>query len=287
MSTSQHRPSSPVASPCPTARSGPNGRARAAQAGITVLELMVTVALIGIISAVGYNAIRFVTGETLREDSVKIAQTLRAAHNMATTSSTHHRVVFDLDNQRYRIEMCEGEILLRRSESEEVPEDDDKDGKGDDVSSGREAIERSLRDSSIPTELAEATSPEDAAKVAEALTGQRVGSARCRPPELPTGARDGRGNERKLMAEDGIKIRRIMVQHLEDEQSGGLVNVHFFPLGYTEKTLIEVSDEDGDTYTILIHAFSGRIEMRTGKVDGDEFMMRRADGEQVDERGER
>jgi hypothetical protein len=65
------------------------------------------------------------------------------------------------------------------------------------------------------------------------------------------------------------------------------VTVNFFPLGYTEKAVIELSDGEGDTYAVVVHAFTGKIEIRQGRFDAEDFMHYRADGEQQDERGER
>ena len=251
-------------------------RGAAGMAGMTILELMITLAVIGLIMFIGINAVRYVAGTALREDTTQIGQVLRAAHNMATTTARHHRVVFDLDKHAYRIEMCEGDIRLRFAERERILDPDEQTSADD--------IQRTLRDSSIPPEIAQAASPAEAAEMAAALTGSRVGDARCGPPVLPTGDRDGRGVQRQLDTESGMKIRRMFVQHLEDEQSSELVHVNFFPLGYAEKTLIEIGDERGNAYTVLVHAFTGRVEFRDGRVDEDEFMMRRADGERASER---
>ncbi len=246
------------------------------QSGMTILELMITLAVVGLVMVVGYNAVRFVAGSALSEGATEVGQILRASYSMATTTGKHHRVVFDLEKQTFQIEMCEGDIRLRLGDKEEIPEEDEE--------KTAEEIQQTLRDSSIPAEVAKATSPEEAAKMAAALTGTRVGTATCGPPQTPTGDRDGRGAQRSLDTDSGIKIGRMFVQHLEGEQSSGIVHVNFFPLGLGEKALIEVSDEDGDAITVLVHAFTGRIEFRDGRVDEDDFMMRRADGERVNER---
>ena len=248
-------------------------RAIHSQRGMTILEVMITLVVVGFIMLIGYNAVLYVTGSALREGTTELAQVLRAAHNMATTTGKHHRVVLDLDEQTYRIESCEGDIRLRFAEKEEVVEEGEAKSLDD--------IRQTLRDSSIPPEVASAASPEEAAKMAEAITGTRIGTAICKPPELPTGDRDGRGAQRKLG--EGLEVRRLFVQHLEGEQATGIVHINFFPVGRGEKALIEIGDERDKAFTILVHAFSGRIEFRDGRVDEDEFMFRRADGERIDE----
>jgi hypothetical protein len=243
---------------------------------MTVLELMITMAVIAFLVIIGYNGVRYVSKSDLREDTTEVAAVLRAAYNMATTMVAHHRVVFDLDEQTYRIEMCEGDIALKLQEREEILKSGDADKADELVQSGR--------DSSLPPEMAQAMSPEDAARIASALSGSSVGTARCKPPELPTGDADGRGAMRRIRSDRGLKIREVHVQHLEGEQSSGTVTVNFFPLGRAEKAVIELGDEDGNVYTLLVHGITGRVELRVGEVDPDDHMMRRADGEKVDER---
>lgn len=254
-------------------------RGQRQQSGMTIIEVMITLAVVGFLMLIGYSGVRYVAGSALRESATEVAQILRAAYNMATISGMHHRVIFDLENQSFRIETCEGDIRLRFAEKEEVPDEDE-----DEEDRSPEAARKKLRDSSIPAEVADAATPEEAAKMAAALSGSRVGTATCRPPELPTGDLDGRGAERQLDPDGQIKVRRMFVQHLEGEQSSGIVHVNFFPLGYGEKAMVEVGDESGDAYTVLIHAFTGRVELRNDRVDEDDFMYRRADGEKVEER---
>lgn len=256
------------------ARGQARGQARR-QHGLTVLELIITLAVVAFLVIIGYNGVRYVGKSDLREDTAQVAAVLRAAYNMATLSGKHHRVVFDLDEQTFRIEMCEGNIALRLSEREEVLEEGDARDL-DKLTQGA--------DSSLSSQLAQAKSPEDAANRAAALVGTRVGAAQCKPPELSTGDADGRGATRRMRKDRDLAIRRIVVQHLEDEHVKGVVHVNFFPLGRAEKAVIEVGNDDGDVYTLLVHGLTGRIEITDEQVDPDDHMMRRADGEKVDER---
>jgi hypothetical protein len=243
---------------------------------MTVLELMITMAVIAFLVIIGYNGVRYMSKSDLREDTTEVAAVLRAAYNMATTMVTHHRVVFDLDEQTYRIEMCQGDIALRLQEREEILASGDAEE--------AEKLVQAGHDSSLPPEMAQAMTPEDAARIAGALEGSRVGAATCQPPELSTGDADGRGAMRRIRTDRGLKIRGIHVQHLEGEQSSGIVYVNFFPLGRAEKAMIEVGDDNGNVYTLLVHGLTGRVEFRAGEVDPDDHMMRRADGERADER---
>ena len=73
------------------------------------------------------------------------------------------------------------------------------------------------------------------------------------------------------------------VQHLEEPVTEGEVSINFFPLGHAEKALLEVADDEGTQYTVLLHGLTGRVEVRDGEVDPDKHMRRNAAGDEVDE----
>jgi prepilin-type N-terminal cleavage/methylation domain-containing protein len=290
---------------------------------MTLLELLVVMAVVGLLMALGVRGVRWLRSSSLRDVTTEIAAVFRVTYNLATLSATHHRVVFDLDAQTYRIEACEGEVTLQRHEREEVAEP------GDDGAAGAGAgalpgglpggkagglpggglpggglgglgglpgmpslpgglppglMPRPGAGGDIPSEILSAGSLEEATRLATDLAGSNVGGASCHPADADTLDSQGRGVERKIPKEEGLRITRMFVQHLEGEQRDGTVYVNFFPLGYAEKAAIEVADEDGTTYTLLLHALTGRVEFRSGRVEPEEHILQRADGEEVEER---
>lgn len=266
---------------------------------MTILELLVVIAMVGMLLALSVRGVRWLRSSSLRETATEIAAVLRASYNMATLSAMHHRVVFDLDEQSYRIEACEGEVTLRRLDREEVSDDEEEaeragaprlPGGGLSMPGGAlpgglsGVMPRAGAGSDIPSEILSAASLEEATKLATDLAGSSVGGARCRPADLSTGDSEGRGTERRIDREAGLRITRMFVQHLEGEQREGIVYVNFFPLGYAEKAAVEVADDDGTTYTLLVHALTGRVEFRDGRVDPERHLLLRADGEAVEER---
>jgi hypothetical protein len=201
---------------------------------------------------------------------------LRAAQNMAQLSGLDHRVIFDLDHQTYRIEQCPGELKLHKQAKEDHPEP---------AAAGQPEVELPPN-VDIPPELLANIDPAQADKLKAALAGtslQDGPASGCQVPTLPNGDADGRGNERSMNTEDDIKIRRILVQHLEDPALDGIVTIHFFPLGNAEKAMIVVGDDDNNFYSLLLHPFTGRVEVKKGEVDADEFMRRDAAGNKVED----
>ncbi len=245
---------------------------RPAQRGMTLIEIMITLAVVGLAMYVGYMAVRRVSKSDLREDAGQIAATLKNGYRMATISGLHHRVVIDLEEQTFRIETCQGKVALRKSEREELPDDEADDGYEPYVDP-------------MTAQMLDAVSPEEATKIAAAIEGSKVGEAKCALSTLPNGDSDGRANLRQLNVGRDITFKRVFVQHLDDAQMSGTVTINFFPLGYAEKAIVEVGNDDGDRFSILVHGLTGRVELRDGELrDPNDHMMRDAAGDRMEER---
>ncbi len=247
---------------------------RHSASGMTILELLLVMGVIGLLMMVGYSLIRDVRQTSLREDATDIAAVLRATYNFTTQTGKHHRVVFDLSEQTYRIEVCEGAVAVQRAEDEEVAAETPEDP--EDVETLEDLASRGV----LPKSMLEAMDPEKATRVAAALTGKAVGGSQCALSDLWAGDSRGRGNVRKLRADKGIRLRRVHVEHLEEPVIDGVVTLNYFPLGYTEKAILEVANDDGHQYSLLVHGLTGRVELRDGELrDPDDFMNLDALGE--------
>lgn len=246
-----------------------------ATAGMTMLEIMVVLAIIGLMIMFAYMGVRRVSKSDLRENVHQLAATLRNAQHMAAETGMHHRVVIDLEEQTFRVEMCKGDIKIRRSSKELV-----EDFKND------RSLAEIAADKQIPPEILQAESPEKAIELAAALTGKRMGTARCGVATRPNGDSQGRGNLRKMDTRFA-HIKRVFVEHLEDPVTEGVVTINFFPLGNAEKAIIEVAEKKDSKpeWTLLLHGLTARVEWRKGELDDpDEHLMRDASGEKTLER---
>ncbi|MFO1462567.1 MAG: type II secretion system protein [bacterium] len=62
----------------------------------------------------------------------------------------------------------------------------------------------------------------------------------------------------------GIKFKDIQVMHMKDRQEHGKVEVYFFPNGFVEPTVINLSDEDEQTfYSLQINPLTGKAKIRS------------------------
>ena len=238
-----------------------------AAGGFTVLELLIVLAIVAGVFAGTIFGIRQVRKSDLRHDTSHVSVALRIAYNTATQTGKHHRVVFDLDEQTFQVEACEGEIKLRRERREELGlEEDAPIVPRDDVLSELQQVD-----------------PHQAMEKAQARAGARIGAAECKPVARPDGRPSKRGRVRSIQRGKDIRIDRIHVQHLEEPAEDGMVTVNFFPLGYAEKAAVVLRDDDDGQFTVLVHA-SGRIEYREGDWrEADSHLMRNALGDTVED----
>src|SRR5215470_12810836 len=86
----------------------PGQAGQAGQAGMTVLEIMIVLAIIGGLFFVVRSGFRVLTRADLVEDSTELTAVLRRASELAVEHGELHRVVLDLENQVYAVEVCQG-----------------------------------------------------------------------------------------------------------------------------------------------------------------------------------
>ena len=269
----------PVPQYLPTRRtSARRANSLAAQAGITMIEIMVVLAIMGMgmLLFLGGNLLKSDEAR-LREASMEVLATLRASHNMATMTGKHHRVVFNLTEQTYHVEVCTGQQTIRRGDEEEVVDVDE-------LEKLRERMEQPVT-SDFNQEVIEASTPGEAVAAAAALAGIRLGTTRCEPATATlSGQASKSGNKHKLDVERGLRIEEIHVQHLYESVKESSASINFFPVGSAEKAVVRLSNDDGDETSILLHGMTSRVEYRKGAIEPDDHMRRNGVGDKVDEK---
>jgi type II secretory pathway pseudopilin PulG len=249
-----------------------------------VLELLIVLALMGLVAFLGYSGFQSLTSAALVEDTNDLVAVLRRTQVLAVEAGRPARVVLDFDKQGYWVEVCTGDATLRRTKEESKLDPEER----------AKALEDARRKIALlPAGQLEADSPEAEARMALALAGDETGGRTCVPvdqveelKEIITGDAEGRALVRKLRTGRDVKLREVWVQHLDDSVDDGQVSVNFFPLGWAEKAIIELGD-GRSVHTILLHGATGRLEVIDGKLaDPDDHMLRQADGEREKDREE-
>jgi prepilin-type N-terminal cleavage/methylation domain-containing protein len=203
--------------------------------GMTMIEILVTLAILGlVIGAIAVQRAR-VPETALREDAMLVAATLRSAFDRALSTGAYHRVLIDIDAGTVRAERCEGKVILRRN----LPK---------------------------PEELPDAGMPLDLGMGGAAALGGSAGTT----PVTCAPVKGSLGKGVALRKGRGVKIRRVYLARLDEPLESGQVTLTFFPEGFTERAVIELAGDSDTVFSIIVHPQSGRVEAKPGEWRGAE-----------------
>ena len=261
---------------------------------MTLLEVMVGLAVVGLILVMSVKALSSVRASDLREESNKVLAVLRVAYNGAAGTGKHVRVVFDLDQQKFWMEVCEGDARLsQRDDSDELQDEEaERNEKLEEIGQKVGDVQQQLRQSGQSSDqisaVLQANSPEKAVEAAAALEGVRLGSATCKQTGDPL-IEDRSKREAipigTIPKDSGRRIRRVHVKHVREPVEEGRIAVNFFPLGFAERAIVELENDDDDVFQVRVHAVTGKVEILAGEPeDVDDFMLRDALGDREEER---
>jgi type II secretory pathway pseudopilin PulG len=245
---------------------------------MTLLEIMVVIAIIGVGLVLLRSGVRGITKADLVEDTEELAAMLRRASLLAIEKGEQHRLVIDIEKGIYRIDVCQGPAALAREEA--ITNDEEKTKRA--VEKGTEK----LRD--LPADALAVGDPDEAMRRAKAIAGHHIADRTCMP--ATEGISGVNHNVKKAylkigeMQADwirnlnvvvGIKFQEVWVQHMHDSVKKGEVAIYFWPSGSAEKAVIELGNNDGDVRTIMVHGLTGRIQQKSSKLeDVDSHMLR-------------
>ena len=189
--------------------------------GFTLIELLVVVALVGLIFLFALPKITSITRMSLDSGSREMASIVREAYNATMVTGRVHRVVWDLENDKYWVESGGTSLLLDTEES-------------------LEKTERRKR----------RTIQKDGEEEQEELS----------PGQLPfTLARLVTRSKQSLPR--GVEYDDIITEKSEDPISAGIAYTHFFPHGIAEQTLIHLKDNSDHKQTLMIWPVLGRTRV--------------------------
>lgn len=208
---------------------------------MTLIETLVTVALIAVVMSVAMIGTGAVKNSRLRSGATMITGAIRVAYSRASATSRSLRLVFDLQERRVWLEETTSSVTV----------------KAGDTAGGAAAATQ-----------AEKEAAEQAQKI---LKGPRVAPPAFRPVKAlgMTGevAADG---YRTLGS--GIRFRAVYTGHSPDGQTEGRAYLYFWPGGQTERAAIQL-DKGGESLdegvTILVSPLTGKARIAGGAVSMD------------------
>ena len=222
-------------------KSGIGPSRRRSSAGITLIELLVTIAIIAIASAAAMIGTGAAKNARMRSAATMITGAIRVAYARASATSRPNRLVLDLQERRVWLEETSGALVV----------------KAKDITGGAEAVTQEEKDA-----------VEQASKI---LKGPLVPRPQFRPIKaFGTGSEVDADGYRTLGA--GIRFRGVFTSHSVDGQTEGRAYLYFWPGGQTERAAIQL-DKGGETadegLTILVSPLTGKARIAAGAATMD------------------
>jgi type II secretory pathway pseudopilin PulG len=233
---------------------------------MTMIEILVALAIVGLMLLILPTAFKRVRKTDMRSDAGRIAAALRSAYDRASATAAHHRLVLDLDSGKYWIERCEGKVHMVRDIDEAKAE-------------AQQAILAQLaKPPDTPASIPGMSAP-PAGDLLGSLTpppnvDNTVGSGEATLPCTPA---KGQGTG-ELTHASKIIFKAVHVGHLETAADKGKVAVNFFPMGRAERAVVVLGDDGDAAYSVRLHALSGRVEIKEGEYKRPEEIVEGEDG---------
>ena len=197
--------------------------------GFTLIEVLIVVAVIGVVALAAAPAVSSFTGANARSSAGEIAGASRYLFDTAALRHQTCRLVIDIDAREWWAECTTAAAGSRRNQpvmgKDGSVEDDEK-------------------------ELARGFSDEVDAEKRKFL-------ARAKFAEF----KDRQVQKRKLKG--GAAFEKVWTPRSRDPQTKGKAYVYFFPQGQADRAQIPVAD-GGNAYTVVTQPLSGRARVVTG-----------------------
>jgi general secretion pathway protein H len=215
-------------------------RPRRRHSGFTLIEILVVLAIVGVLAALSVRGLRSLARSDLRASVSHLSGAIRYLFDRASTTGRYHRLVIDLEQGRYWAEVSDDQFYLPRDPETE--------------SSAKKlaALEAELDEKDARRkEMAEAAGDVDMTKVL--------------PMDFrPKKARFGAFKESNLkpVTLKNTEVMDVFTPRVADPVTKGRAYIYFFPLGQTEPAIIHLSDPTQQTiYSLVVHPITGRVRI--------------------------
>lgn len=211
----------------------PSGGSARPGRGVTLVEVLITVALVALLSGITVLSMGSVGSARLKRGATQIGGAVRIGYAHATASSKTVRLVFDFDNQKLLLEESDSPHLVRR----------DKAGGAD-----------------AATEIEKA-----AQSAAEQVQGQRAPRAAFTAAKAVGFPPEGKELPR------GIQFWQVETDHQDEPIYEGRAYVYFFPGGQTQTASIQLrisnTDENDESgfMSVAIAPLTGKTRIYKGR----------------------
>jgi len=230
--------------------------------GFTLIEIIVVLAIVGLIMGLGVNALRSLARSDLRGAATHLSGAMRFLFDRASTTGKTHRLVLDLEGGRYWAEMTDDRFYVPREV--ESPEETRR----------REELEAKEDEERLAAEAkaaAQATSGSSSSSSSGLPMDSSFDVSKLDVGEFrPKRARFAAFKElalKPVTLSKRVVFRSVYTPRSTEPVTSGRAYIYFFPLGQTEAAIVSLSDPDGETvYSLVAHPITGRVRVYNQEV---------------------
>jgi type II secretory pathway pseudopilin PulG len=217
---------------------------------MTLIEILVVLALLGLLILLLPTQIRSARKSDLRGDAARLAAAMRSGYDRAAATATHHRLVLDLEQKTFTLEKCDAPIRMVRDIDEE------------------HALEKQAIavQAATPPEAPPTIDPTGAPPAGDQVGKAFVDNVGASAAPLPCAAVKGAlGEAVPLNRGAGVSFKKVYVAHLEQPAERGKVTINFFPLGRGERAVVTLTDKEDHVYTVRLSGLTGAAKVVEGE----------------------
>jgi general secretion pathway protein H len=224
---------------------------RSPAGGFTLIEILVTLAIVALMTGGAIKGLRSLRRTDLREATTHMSGAVRYLFDRASTTGKVHRLVIDIETGKYWAEVsddrfyvpheAESEQGLRDREYKEAEADEEERRK-------RDERERSRTPSSSSFDMSKLEVADFRPKRARFAAFKETA---LKPVQLKK-----------------AKLRSVYTPRVVDALTSGRAYLYFFPLGQTEPAIITLSDMSGEhVYSLVVHPITGRVKIYNEQIE--------------------
>jgi general secretion pathway protein H len=208
-------------------------RSRSRSRGVTLVEVLIVVALIGLLAGGAIFGSGMLGSSRLRSATTLVATGVRAGIARANSIGRPTRLVLDLDADRVTLEEASSSRMLREKS---------KPAGGAQVATEAEQAAKAESDRILDGPRAPRTAFQAAPAFADTPAGRELGS--------------------------GIDLVQVQTEHDEEPVTSGRAYVYFWPGGMTERAHIQLRRAgDPEGLTVTVSSLTGRTRVLRGRID--------------------
>lgn len=225
----------------PRGAEDPTARRARSVLGFTLIEVLLTIALIGVLGTMVVAGSGMLSGNRMRAAAGLVMSSVRLATTRANATGRPVRIVFDLEADRLMVEETDSRMLR-------VKDTGDKESEG--ASAGAEASNEAEK--------------EALSYAKEVAKGPRAPRAQFRPAaQFESEAGEG-GKELGR----GVSYRQVQTEHDDQPRTEGRAYLYFWPGGGTERAVVQLHRESDDQgLSVVVSPLSGRVRLERGRVE--------------------